>query len=133
MVPLREELEHVKDYLQIEKARFEEKMQVTYEVPEKMEILVPTLILQPLVENAVRYGIDRTGCRYVEISDHGKGFPEEVLEKIAKDEPVGSSIGLQNVHKRMKSVYGEERGLQIQSTPKGSTVKLYFYKGVKEA
>ena len=104
------------------------------------------LILQPLVENAVRYGIDRTGCRYVyigiteeadayrvEISDHGKGFPEEVLEKIAKDEPVGSSIGLQNVHKRMKSVYGEERGLQIQSTPKGSTVKLYFYKGVKEA
>lgn len=146
MVPLREELEHVKDYLQIEKARFEEKMQVTYEVPEKMEILVPTLILQPLVENAVRYGIDRTGCRYVyigiteeadayrvEISDHGKGFPEEVLEKIAKDEPVGSSIGLQNVHRRMKSVYGEERGLQIQSTPKGSTVKLYFYKGVKEA
>ena len=56
-----------------------------------------------------------------------------MLEKIAKDEPVGSSIGLQNVHKRMKSVYGEERGLQIQSTPKGSTVKLYFYKGVKEA
>ena len=47
MVPLREELEHVKDYLQIEKARFEEKLQVTYEVPEKMEILVPTLILQP--------------------------------------------------------------------------------------
>lgn len=146
MVPLREELEHVKDYLQIEKARFEEKLQVTYDVPEKMEILVPTLILQPLVENAVRYGIDRTGCRYVyigiteeadayrvEISDHGKGFPEEVLEKIAKDEPVGSSIGLQNVHRRMKSVYGEERGLQIQSTPKGSTVKLYFYKGVKEA
>lgn len=146
MVPLREELEHVKDYLQIEKARFEEKLQVTYDVPEKMEILVPTLILQPLVENAVRYGIDRTGCRYVyigiteeadayrvEISDHGKGFPEEVLEKIAKDEPVGSSIGLQNVHKRMKSVYGEERGLQIQSTPKRSTVKLYFYKGVKEA
>ena len=40
MVPLREELEHVKDYLQIEKARFEEKLQVTYEVPEKMEILV---------------------------------------------------------------------------------------------
>lgn len=146
MVPLREELEHVKDYLQIEKARFEEKLQVTYDVPEKMEILVPTLILQPLVENAVRYGIDQSGCRYVyigikeeadayrvEISDHGKGFPEEVLEKLAKDEPVGSSIGLQNVHKRMKSAYGEEHGLQIQSTPEGSTVKLYFYKEVKEA
>ena len=145
MVPLREEVEHVKDYLQIEKARFEEKLQVVYNVPGEMELLVPTLILQPLVENAVRYGIDRTGCRYVyigiteetdayrvEISDHGKGFPEEVLDKLSKDKPVGSSIGLQNVHKRMKSVYGEEHGLQIQSTPKGSTVKLYFYKEVKE-
>ena len=94
MVPLREELEHVKDYLQIEKARFEEKMQVTYEVPEKMEILVPTLILQPLVENAVRYGIDRTGCRYVyigiteeadayrvEISIMGKDFQKKYWKK----------------------------------------------------
>lgn len=145
MVPLCEELEHVKDYLQIEKARFEEKLQVVYDVPQEMEILVPTLILQPLVENAVRYGIDQTGRRYVyigiteeadayrvEISDHGKGFPEEVLDKLAKDEPVGSSIGLQNVHKRMKSAYGEEHGLQIQSTSQGSTVKLYFYKEGKE-
>lgn len=146
MVPLQEELDHVKDYLQIEKARFEEKLQVVYDVPERMEILVPTLILQPIVENAVRYGIDKNGCRYVyigiteevdayrvEISDHGKGFPEEVLEKLEKDEPVGSSIGLQNVHKRMKSAYGEEHGLQICSTTHGSTVKLYFYKEVKEA
>lgn len=146
MVPLREEVEHVKDYLQIEKARFEEKLQVTYDVPEHMEIMVPTLILQPIVENAVRYGIDRSGCRYVyigikeekdayvtQISDHGKGFPQEVLEKLKKDEPVGSSIGLQNVHKRMKSAYGEEHGIQIYSTPQGSTVKLYFYKEVKKA
>lgn len=146
MVPLQEELDHVKDYLQIEKARFEEKLQVVYDVPERMELLVPTLILQPIVENAVRYGIDKNGCRYVyigiteevdayrvEISDHGKGFPEEVLEKLEKDEPVGSSIGLQNVHKRMKSAYGEEHGLQICSTTHGSTVKLYFYKEVKEA
>ena len=146
MVPLREEVEHVKDYLQIEKARFEEKLQVTYDVPDHMEILVPMLILQPIVENAVRYGIDRSGCRYVyigireeenayvtQIVDHGKGFPQEVLEKLEKDEPVGSSIGLQNVHKRMKSAYGEEHGIQIYSTPQGSTVKLYFYKEVKEA
>ena len=88
MVPLREELEHVKDYLQIEKARFEEKLQVTYDVPEKMEILVPTLILQPLVENAVQHGIknktekgmiDISGCSLegtiiLTVWDNGEGI-----------------------------------------------------------
>ncbi len=146
MVPLEEELKHVRDYLQIEKARFEEKLQVIYDVPEKMEILVPTLILQPIVENAVRYGLDQTGCRYVyigikkeadayvaQIKDHGRGFSKEVLEKLEKGESVGSSIGLQNVDKRMKSAYGEDHGIQINSTENGSTVKLYFYEEVKEA
>ena len=93
MVPMEEELKHVRDYLEIEKARFEDKLEVTYDLPETMDIRIPTLILQPIVENAVRYGIGRDGKRKVHIAaerdkggivvsvrDQGKGFQEEILE-----------------------------------------------------
>lgn len=139
MVPLEEELEHVQDYLEIEKARFEEKLLVTFEVPEHMDINIPTLILQPIVENAVRYGINKEGKRIVKIhaeeeaegymvciSDEGKGISEEILEKLKNDEPIGNSIGLSNVHRRMKSLYGEENGLHIRSTLKGTRVEMHF-------
>lgn len=141
MVPLEEELEHVKDYLELEKARFEEKLTVTYDIPGNLNVIIPTLILQPIVENAVRHGIDAKGRRIVHIRiceeeevyvvyicDRGSGFREEVLEKLEKDEPIGKSIGLSNVHKRMKSIYGEEGGLKIKSSAEGSTVELRFLK-----
>lgn len=142
MVPMEEEMNHVRDYLELEKGRFEEKLKVTFEVPKQMEISIPTLILQPVVENAVRYGMDREGRRIVDIraeeterefvvriSDKGKGFPEEVLQKLEKGEAVGKSIGLNNVNKRMKSTYGEAYGLKITSTPEGTCVELRFVKG----
>ena len=139
MVPLEEELEHVQDYLEIEKARFEENLAVTFDVPDCMDIEIPTLILQPIVENAVRYGINRAGKRIVNICvqekadgflvricDEGKGIPEEILQKLANDEPIGTSIGLSNVHKRMKSLYGEENGLHIKSSLQGTCVGMHF-------
>lgn len=143
MVPMEEELEHVRDYLELEKGRFEDKLLVSYEVPDRMDIQIPTLILQPIVENAVRYGIDREGKRIVEIQireeetsflvrirDRGRGFPPEVLEKLEKGEAVGKSIGLTNVNQRMKHTYGEEHGVKITSTPQGSCVELTFVKGI---
>lgn len=143
MVPMEEELEHVRDYLEIEKARFEDKLMITYDVPEKMEMQIPTLILQPIVENAVRHGknengrchvhieIKETECGYVaKIRDKGMGFDEEVLRKLESDEPSGNSVGLQNVHKRLKSFYGQ--GLQITSSPIGSCVTMKFIKGQME-
>lgn len=139
MVPMEEEMDHVRDYLELEQARFEEKLVVTYDVPEYMEIEIPTLILQPIVENAVRYGMNREGKRVVmiravrtengyvvRIQDEGKGIPEDVLEKLAGGQAVGNSIGLSNVHKRMKSIYGEEQGLHIISSGKGTCVELHF-------
>lgn len=141
MVPLEEELNHVKDYLELEKARFEEKLIVTYDITENLDVVIPTLILQPIVENAVRHGINDKGMRIVhiqireeeqayivQISDKGSGFREEVLTKLENNEPIGSSIGLSNVHKRMKSIYGEDGGLKIRSTQEGSTVELRFLK-----
>ena len=141
MVPMEEELDHVRDYLELEKARFEDKLLVTYDLPECMDIQIPTLILQPIVENAVRHGIDRKGKRIVhirieeaedafivQVCDQGQGFKPEVLEKLENGEPIGKSIGLSNVHKRMKSTYGEDGGLKIESSPEGSCVELQFRK-----
>ena len=139
MVPFSEEMEHVRDYLELEKARFEEKLAVAYDVPEDMELEIPTLILQPIVENAVRYGINREGRRIVSIRaeerkkgcrvlirDEGRGMPDEVLEKLMGGQAIGNSVGLSNVHKRMKSIYGEENGLRITSSGEGTCVELFF-------
>ena len=97
--------------------------------------MVPSFILQPLVENAIRHGADRRGYRYVKIraeeqdggvticvSDHGPGFPPEVLRQLYEGEAseTGRSIGLFNVHRRLKSIYGEEGGLRISSSQEGS-------------
>lgn len=142
VVTLEDEIEHVRDYLELEKARFEDKLKITWEVPDKMDIMVPPLIIQPIVENAVRHGVDRQGRRAVHIKvreeekwfsvsvcDEGKGFPEEVLQKLKDGEAIGRSVGLGNVHRRMQSIYGEEEGLKITSTDKGSCVELHFVKG----
>lgn len=139
MVPFEEEMDHVRDYLELEKARFEEKLVVTYDVPEDIGIEIPTLILQPIVENAVRYGISQEGYRIVSvraeeseegclvyIQDKGKGISEDIIDKLARGETIGNSIGLSNVHRRMKSIYGEENGLHIVSSEEGTCVELRF-------
>ncbi len=141
MVSLDDELSHVMDYLELERARFEDKLIVSYEIPPRIDIKVPTLILQPIVENAVRHGISRDGKRrvkikiqefeesyFVEISDKGKGFSQEVLERLYAGQSIGNSIGLSNVHKRLKNIYGEDAGLQITSGSDGSKVSMEFRK-----
>lgn len=142
MVPMEEEIRHVRDYLALEKGRFEEKLEVTYELPPQMDILIPTLILQPVVENAVKYGINHEGRRIVKIkveenkekfvvsiSDKGKGFPPNVIQALESGESMGKSVGLNNVYKRMKSIYGDDCRPRIISSDKGSCVQLTFKKG----
>lgn len=142
MVPMEEEIRHVRDYLALEKGRFEEKLSVTYELPSKMDVLIPTLILQPVVENAVKYGIDQEGRRIVKIevrekeaeyvvnvSDKGKGFPPHIIESLEKGMNIGKSVGLNNVFQRMKSIYGDDYRPKIISSGEGSCVKLIFKKG----
>lgn len=145
MVPMEEELDHVRDYLELEKARFEEKLVLSYDVPDEMDIEIPTLILQPIVENAVRHGKNEKGYRYVHIEiketeksfvvkirDKGMGFDKDVLDKLENDESVGGSIGLLNVHKRLKGYYGNDHGLRITSSPIGSCVTMEFVKPQEE-
>ncbi|RKJ46721.1 sensor histidine kinase [bacterium 1XD42-8] len=136
MLDLHTELHYVMNYLELEKARFEEKLQLEIKVEEDINCMVPSFTLQPLVENAVRYGVDIEGkCHvtiqakgvkdYVEISieDRGRGFPEEIKKKLYRGEKYGG-VGLENVYRRMKSIYGEERGLEIESSLKGTKIIL---------
>lgn len=129
MTDLHTELYQVLRYLEMEKARFEENLQIETDVPEQLNCTIPSFILQPLVENAVRYGADGAGLRIVairvrqtsegikiEIADHGPGIPEAIVEAILSGQEPGKSYGLYNVHTRLKKIYGPSGGLTIQHT-----------------
>ena len=127
MTDLHTELYQVLRYLEMEKARFEENLQIETDVPEQLNCLIPSFILQPLVENAVRYGADGSGLRTVairarqtpdgikiEVADHGPGIPEAITEAILSGREPGKSYGLYNVHTRLKKIIGPAGGLAIQ-------------------
>lgn len=129
MTDLHTELYQVLRYLEMEKARFEENLQIETDVPEQLNCTIPSFILQPLVENAVRYGADGSGLRTVairvrqtpegieiEIADHGPGIPEAIVDAILSGQEPGKSYGLYNVHTRLKKIYGPSGGLTIQHT-----------------
>jgi len=128
-VPLREELEFLRSYLDIEQMRFPDRLTVTFDIePKTQELLVPQLILQPLVENALRHGIlPREEAGRVEISarvvdgqhlelrvrDNGNGLPA------ANGSPGREGIGLQNVRSRLAQLYGAAQQLQIGNAATG--------------
>lgn len=146
MISLKEEMAHVNNYLIIEKARFEDKLDVTFDIPEYVDCLVPTLILQPIVENAVKHGADSHGHRRINIvarggsgsvsiivSDCGPGFSPDVLEKIRNGASGGNHIGLSNVQRRLKSIYGEENILRITCIPEGTQVEFMITEAKEDA
>lgn len=135
-IPLSDEVEAVRCYLLLEYARFEDNLQVHWEIDPALSCMVPPLILQPIVENAVKHGANAVGIRHVSISirqeaehaclavqDQGHGFPQKVLERLLETD-VGGYSGLFNVHRRLKSIYGEENGLKIASDDAGSRVSF---------
>jgi two-component system sensor histidine kinase LytS len=134
-VSIYEELEYVKAYLELEKARFDDRLEVTLSVEENLKMKVPCLILQPIVENAIlhgamkrRKGIVHISVKSVEedveilIEDNGQGIPDHVLEALKEGEAKEFSIGLFNVDKRLRYLYGKERGLKIQTGEEGTKV-----------
>jgi two-component system LytT family sensor kinase len=129
-VPLSSELEFIDDYLSLEKARFgEDRIVVEKDIdPKALDVPVPGMILQPLVENAVKHGLSpRVGGGTVrlrasregemlrlEIEDDGEGF----------DEPRKGGIGLTNVRERLKVAYGPEGRFEIASRPGEGTLAV---------
>ncbi|NCG67550.1 sensor histidine kinase [Bacillus coagulans] len=134
-IDINKELQQVRDYIEIEKARFGSRLQVEYEI-DAVSVLIPSLIIQPLVENAINHGILKVkGPGIVKISvkevgnkvrisvaDTGAGIPEEVIEHVYQDNMPVTQIGLYNVHRRVKLIYGN--GLAIRRLNPGTEV--YF-------
>jgi two-component system LytT family sensor kinase len=127
-VTLGEELDHVERYLRLEQARFRDSLHVTIDAPpETRDAVVPAMSVQPLVENAVRHGVElRAGSGRVEIvartsgsdvelrvTDDGRGIePERVPAVLAG---AGGGIGLSNVDARLRATFGEGYALRIES------------------
>ena len=129
-LPLAEELELAREYLAIEEARFRDRLQARISAPaDTLGCLVPPLILQPLVENAVRHGISalssartvevtaamRDGRLLLTIRDDGPGIG-------APSAAAGSGTGLRNTRERLAQLYGERATLAIESPPGGGTL-----------
>jgi len=128
---LAEELRFVDTYLELERARFGDRLAVSLRVaPEVLPVRVPSLIVQPLVENAVRHGLERfTGTArllisaedggheaIVTVEDHGIGVdPEQLASLLGGRGRGGQSVGLRNVDERLRATFGDDHGLTIET------------------
>jgi two-component system, LytTR family, sensor histidine kinase LytS len=148
---LREECQHVKAYLAIEEARFFDRLQVIYDLDEEaMQTVVPSITLQPLVENAIKHGMKNQSEGFiltisitsgddgvtVKVEDNGDGIDAARLESLLL-EPVesqtGTGIALYNVNKRLEMIVGNESGLMIHSEKGSGTVVQFSLKGGRTA
>lgn len=131
-VSLGEEMEFLATYLNIQKTRFAERLRISVDVPRKFySACVPSLILQPMVENAIEHGIGKraaggairigasreNGCLTLSVYNDGPPIPEE-------GEPLHTGVGISNVRSRLRSLYGESSNLTIQNRDDGVEVQL---------
>ena len=124
---LRDELEQIERYVELERARFGEGLRFTVDLPddeEVQEVLVPPLILQPLVENAIRHGsregavvvhvevLRRGGELVIAVADDGPGPPKDPM-------PLDGSVGLTNVSERLSRFFRDQASLTLTTNPGG--------------
>jgi two-component system, LytTR family, sensor kinase len=133
---LADELRNVERYLVLEQARFGERLQVRLRIaPEVLPVAVPFLAIQPLVENAVRHGLQaKPGVGHVTlgaedagsealiwVEDDGVGTDPELVRRVLAGESEADSIGLGNVDSRLRQVFGDEYGLVVETAPGAGT------------
>jgi len=136
-VDIYSELEQVKAYIEIEKARFGEKLHIIYKIEEDLDVKIPSLIIQPIVENAIKHGILEgrgegivlieikeivSGDIMIIIEDDGVGITNDIIEKVYAGTMEDNKIGISNVHNRLKYIYGE--GLKIERLPCGTRINF---------
>ena len=138
-VTLDKELEHIKNYLDIEEARFSNRLEVTYDIDPNVQCDVPPLILQPLVENALKHGLAvktkdakllikvSLNKKYVSITvkDNGLGMDEERLAAITNSDDSVTGIGIVNVMTRIKFIYNTDLIIKSSKT-KGTTIIIHI-------
>lgn len=149
-MPLDKEVEHARNYLEIQAIRFSNTIIVFEELPSKYkEMLVPRLILQPIIENAFEYGLSKSVVQpmiavrfteaveglYITVEDNGNNADDTELQRLnqalsADDGKEAESTGLVNVNKRIKSKFGNNSGITLSLGAQGGwTVVVFFETG----
>ena len=137
LIDIKKELYQIKDYIAIEQARFGDKLTVIYDIDEEVSCVIPSLLIQPLVENAIVHGIqpckgkgvvtisvEECGNRVrIAVRDTGNGIDPQMIARVETDEMPGNKIGLLNVHQRVKLLYGE--GLHIRRLTPGTEIAFF--------
>lgn len=145
-VTLREEIDHVRKYLGIQKIRYGEKLSILIDIPEEMlQINIPKLTIQPIVENAIVHGLEnkmekgrlrilgqvtKQGIKIV-IEDNGCGMTQEKIDSLYDEtEKTNRGIGFYNVQKRIQLLFGDSFGLEVFSIlDKGTRISIHLPKG----
>lgn len=148
IIPIKDEIVHARNYLNIQKVRFKNKFTAEIDIdPEIENCATIKLIVQPLLENAIYYGVEhmdgegeikvkgyeKDGDIYIAVSDNGMGIPEETLATLLTDKArsrgKGSGIGLWNVNERIQTYFKGDYGLMIESElDEGTTVTIHLPK-----
>ncbi len=137
---LAEELRSIERYLLLEQARFGDRLQVTLRIaPEVLPVTVPFLCIQPLVENAVRHGLEASADKgdevgrlsivahdlgqecVIEVEDNGTGEDPELVRRALAGEAESDSVGLGNVDSRLRAAFGDDYGLVVETAPGAGT------------
>ena len=146
VIRIEDEVKHAQNYMNIQKIRYKNSFEADFQMEEGiMDGCIVKLVLQPLLENAIYYGMEymdgegeihvrgycKEGDVYLEVEDNGLGMPEEEAAELlnGKEKPHkhGSGVGLINVHSRLKLRFGEKYGLIIHSCPdEGMLVQIHI-------
>jgi len=129
-VPLKQELEFLRSYLDVEQVRFRDRLKALVDAePDTLDAQVPYLILQPLVENAIRHGIAPrattgrllicarriAGSLHLTVRDDGAGLPS------GQPDPTSGGVGLANTSERLRQLYGDEASIEVVNVDDGGT------------
>ena len=142
VIRISDEIQHSRSYMNIQKVRYKERFQIEFDIDEEInEYCTVKLIVQPILENAIYYGVgnmdeddggkitirgEKKGDDiYISVEDNGMGMNEDIVENILKDNNKvpkhGSGVGLINVHSRIQLMFGNEYGLEVYSEPDEGT------------
>ena len=149
IIRIEDEIKHAKNYMNIQKVRYKNIFSIKFFIDDDvLECCTVKLIVQPLLENAIYYGVEymdgegeievrgyrRADDVYIEVADNGLGMPEETMRALLDEKnqsgherKKGSGVGLLNVHNRIRLRFGAAYGVEIESQPdEGTTVRLHL-------
>jgi len=150
IVHVKEELKHIERYLALQKARFGRRLQVVYDFGDTLaDLAVPKLSIQSLVENAIKHALEKVSSSVtivirirladdravISVRDNGPGIDPGRLQELLRsfrtewEDREGESIGLKNLNARLKLIYGDEAGLEIETDETGTEMSMIIPRG----